>query len=102
MPGFDRSGPMGAGPMSGGMRGNCDTANLSSRGKCASGFGRGRGCRKGRSETGRFGRDFRAEDRVSSFTTQSTGSIDEMESLTRQTQKMDTELQRLKKRIDEL
>lgn len=57
MPGFDRRGPMGAGPMSGGRRGLCNLATardartfiggygagLGFRG----GFGRGRGWRRG-------------------------------------------------------
>ncbi len=42
MPGFDRTGPMGAGAMSGGGRGLCQ-AGGSLRAPAAGGFGRGRG-----------------------------------------------------------
>ena len=57
MPGFDRSGPMGAGPMTGGRRGLCNPATA--QGVRAfmggygygpgfrAGFGRGRGWRRG-------------------------------------------------------
>ena len=70
MPGFDRSGPMGAGPMTGGKRGFCNPATTPGPrafvGGCAgglrirSGLGRGRGWRRG------FGRGYR-------FYSQATG-----------------------------
>lgn len=49
MPGFDQSGPMGAGPMTGGARGRCGTpapeyGEVRSR---ATAFGRGRGNQHG-------------------------------------------------------
>jgi len=49
MPGFDRTGPMGAGPMTGGARGLCNPAT---RGNVAAygggyGYGRGLGLRRG-------------------------------------------------------
>jgi len=44
MPGFDRSGPMGAGPMTGGNRGMCTRpANVVDRSMCARGYGYGHG-----------------------------------------------------------
>ena len=50
MPGFDRSGPMGAGPMTGGGRGPCArparTVDPALYGR-GSGFGRGMGWRRG-------------------------------------------------------
>lgn len=54
MPGFDGTGPMGAGPMTGGGRGSCNPAYAGygpvyGRGYC---YGRGRGLRRG------FGPDF--------------------------------------------
>ena len=62
MPGFDRSGPMGAGPMTGGRRGLCNPATArDARAVIGSygggfgfrgGFGRGRGWRRG------FGRGY--------------------------------------------
>ena len=58
MPGYDRSGPMRGGPMTGGMRGFCNpaaTANRSSLG--GAGFGSGRGL--GRGNRGGMGRGIR-------------------------------------------
>lgn len=48
MPGFDRTGPMGAGPMTGGARGRCNPATagaLRTYGGC--GYGRGMAFRRG-------------------------------------------------------
>ena len=67
MPGFDRTGPMGNGPRTGGMRGYC---NLSAAGYRASffekpGFGRGMGLGRGfrggmgRRAAGGLGREYR-------------------------------------------
>jgi len=47
MPGFDRSGPMGAGPMTGGARGNCNPANAGYNPQLGRGYGRGMGLRGG-------------------------------------------------------
>ena len=49
MPGFDRSGPMGLGPMSGGRRGLCNPVNTGYDTRFAgmSGFGRGMGLGRG-------------------------------------------------------
>ena len=53
MPGFDRTGPMGAGPMTGGGRGVCRTTGTGFSGGrgygygSGSGFGRGMGLRCG-------------------------------------------------------
>lgn len=44
MPGFDRSGPMGAGPMTGGRRGPCGSA---AEIPVYGGYGRGMGFRRG-------------------------------------------------------
>ena len=53
MPGFDGSGPMGSGPMSGGARGNCNPA---SAGCPTDGyFGFGRGMAYGRGFRGGYG-----------------------------------------------
>lgn len=45
MPGFDRSGPMGSGPMTGGRRGLC--GNAGSGYDTPMGYGRGLGMRRG-------------------------------------------------------
>ena len=44
MPGFDGSGPLGQGPMTGGARGYCNPGYGGAYGR---GFGRGRGFRRG-------------------------------------------------------
>jgi len=47
MPGFNGSGPMGAGPMTGGARGNCNPANALYNPQFERGYGRGMGLRRG-------------------------------------------------------
>ncbi len=49
MPGFNRTGPMGAGPMTGGARGLCNPATAGTMPAYGGGYGRGPG----------FGRGFR-------------------------------------------
>ena len=43
MPGFDQTGPMGAGPMSGGARGRCNPTMVGNIPAYAGGYGYGRG-----------------------------------------------------------
>ncbi len=43
MPGFDRTGPMGAGPMTGGARGRCNPATAGTIPAFAGAYGYGRG-----------------------------------------------------------
>ncbi len=47
MPGFNGSGPMGAGPMTGGARGLCNPANAGYNPQFTRGYGRGMGLRRG-------------------------------------------------------
>ena len=49
MPGFDQTGPMGAGPMTGGARGLCNPANAGYNPRFTEGsiYGRGSGLRRG-------------------------------------------------------
>ena len=47
MPGFDRSGPVGAGPLTGGGRGRCNPASAGSVPPPATGYGRGLALRRG-------------------------------------------------------
>lgn len=54
MPGFDRSGPMGAGPMTGGRRGLCNPATTGYGTRSAGSVGFGRGMRLGRGFRGGF------------------------------------------------
>ena len=43
MPGYDRTGPMGAGPMTGGARGRCNPATVGTIPAYTGGYGYGRG-----------------------------------------------------------
>lgn len=105
MPGFDRSGPMGAGAMTGGQRGFCNTTNREGAGGSTAGFGFGRGCR-GRFFAGGggrgFGRGFGAEGTTAPAPTRTTAPANELEHLTQQAQNLESSLQMIKKRIDDL
>jgi hypothetical protein len=57
MPGFDRTGPMGAGPMTGGARGLCNPANAGYNPGFTEGFSYGRGLGLRCGFRGRFGPD---------------------------------------------
>jgi hypothetical protein len=56
MPGFDQSGPMGAGPMTGGRRGLCNPATTGYGTRSTESFGFGRGMGLGRGFRGGFSR----------------------------------------------
>ena len=55
MPGFDRTGPMGAGPMTGGARGRCNPATAGTIPAYVGGFGYGRGLGLRRGFRGGYG-----------------------------------------------
>lgn len=55
MPGFDQTGPMGAGPMSGGARGRCNPAMAGNIPAYAGGYGYGRGLGLRRGYRGGYG-----------------------------------------------
>ena len=55
MPGFDRTGPTGAGPMTGGARGRCNPARAGAIPTYAGGYGSGRGLGLRRGFRSRFG-----------------------------------------------
>ena len=55
MPGFDRTGPMGAGPMTGGARGCCNPTTAETTPAFAGGYGNGRGFGLRRGFRGGFG-----------------------------------------------
>jgi len=57
MPGFDRTGPMGTGPKTGGARGLCNPANAEYNPRIAEGFSSGRGLGLRRRFRGGFGTD---------------------------------------------
>jgi hypothetical protein len=55
MPGFDRTGPMGAGPMTGGARGRCNPSTAETIPAFAGGYGYGRGLALRRGFRGAYG-----------------------------------------------
>ena len=55
MPGFDRTGPMGAGPMTGGARGRCNPSAAVTIPAYGGGYGYGRGLALRRGFRGGFG-----------------------------------------------
>ena len=57
MPGFDRTGPIGAGPMTGGARGTCNPATAGYNPGFTEGFSSGRGLGLRRGFRGGFGPD---------------------------------------------
>jgi hypothetical protein len=59
MPGFDRTGPFGAGPMTGGARGFCNPATTGYRSSFYGGMGFGRGMGLGRGFRGGMGQAMR-------------------------------------------
>ena len=59
MPGFDRSGPMGAGPMTGRAMGRCNPNQVAGNQAFFGGFGRGMAFRRGRGGGFGAGRGFR-------------------------------------------
>jgi hypothetical protein len=69
MPGFDRTGPMGAGSMTGGARGLCNPANAGYNARFTQGsnYGRGLGLRRG--FRGGYGPDTGVADAVSAEVT---------------------------------
>lgn len=101
MPGYDRSGPMGNGPMSGGGHGLCGSAahqrefDYSEKGKRG-----GPGCRRGfgKSGGGRFQRGYRfLVDPAEGGQTK-----DEKEILETEARKLQRSLTRIQQRLDQL
>lgn len=106
MPGFDKSGPMGAGAMTGGRRGSCNTPDSAGTGGSGAGYGLGRACRRGRFFAGGaargFGRGFGAEGRAISTPMQTASPADELTYLTAEAQNLQKNLQMIQNRIDAL
>ena len=109
MPGFDRTGPMGAGPMTGGARGRCNPATAGNIAAYAGGYGRGLGLRRGfrggyGPVTGRgrcFGRGFGWYPPAAG-SAYSMGAAGEMDMLKAEADYMKKSLDAVNKRIDEL
>ncbi|MBW1894775.1 MAG: DUF5320 domain-containing protein [Deltaproteobacteria bacterium] len=105
MPGFDRSGPMGEGSMTGGGRGHCNPANAGYGRPFSSigGVGRGRGFGRGaRGTTGMgMGRGFGwgAAQNQPVYTESSTGELDALKT---EMENVKTVLETINRRISEL
>lgn len=96
MPGFDRKGPLGMGPMTGGGRGRCTAAGRELDDTTIGGFGRGRRLGRGRSFAGvtqnGFGRRF-----ARNMTTEN-----DLELMKLEAQQLERKLQMVNQSINEL
>ena len=107
MPGFDRSGPMGAGPMTGGARGRCNPSNVGYDQRFTAGGNMGLGLRRGfrgGSDPGRsrgYGRGYGWYPPAGGqfFQPDTAGEIDELKA---QAGYMKSSLDTIYNRIDEL
>jgi len=107
MPGFDRTGPQGMGPMTGGARGRC---NSSGTGIAAGGYGYGRGMANGRNFRGDFmsGRGMRRGFTAGCYprsvpaSIYSEASSGELNMLKAQAEDMRGALEEISRRISEL
>lgn len=108
MPGFDSSGPMGAGPMTGGGRGLCNPANRGSRIQPAGSFGFGRGMGLGRGFRGGYGRGMRGAPGMGRWNTSPyyptylKDSTEELDMLKTEAASVKNTLNRINRRIAEL
>jgi hypothetical protein len=102
MPGFDRTGPMGAGAMTGGGRGRCHAGAGTAVGPYAGGYGRGRGFGRGyRCPTG-YGQGFRRGPDWGFTPARTMTPGDELAHLKAQAAHLEKSLQTVNQRIDAL
>ncbi len=111
MPGFDRTGPMGVGPMTGGARGLCNPATAGTMPAYTGGYGHGRGLGLGRGFRGGhgpgrgrergFGRGYGGFPPAVAPPYQMSAA-DEMNMLKAEANYMQNSLDAINKRIDEL
>jgi len=106
MPRLDRSGPMGAGPMTGGRRGTCGRAGVAiNQPAYGSGYGRGMGFRRGygRGRGYGFGPAYGAVPYPQAYgNTHPVSKTDEMEMLRADADAMRQSLESIQHRITEL
>lgn len=93
MPGFDRTGPAGAGAMTGGGRGRCASANRRATDTPSSNLGRGR-------PLGRGGMWRRRGPRGYDFEAGYAGQGDDLQQLRREARLLEERLQQINDRID--
>ena len=105
MPGLDRSGPMGAGPMTGGRRGLCGAGSSAhvphAHGGFDYGFGSGRGFGPGRGRGRGMGRGFCRYPRAYGFN-YPLSATDEIDTLKADADYMKKSLDTINARIEEL
>ena len=102
MPGFDRSGPMGTGAMTGGRRGSCTESDRVDEAAFPGRYEGGRGCGRGRFLAGGYGRGFAGQGRAGAAFMRPTSPPDELDYLTQEAEILEKNLQTIKKRIDDL
>ena len=107
MPGFDQTGPMGAGPMTGGAMGLCKPANAGYNPRFTEGFSDGRGLGLRRGFRGRFRGRERGFDRGREWYPPVVGpaysaGAAEIDLLRANTDYMQNSLDLINKRIEEL
>ena len=113
MPGLDRTGPMGTGPMTGGARGRCNPATAGAIPAYTGGYGYGRGLAMRRGFRGGFGRGVagrggRGFGRGYGWYSPAMGpvyptdAVSEMDMLKTDAEYMRKSLDAINKRIDEL
>ena len=105
MPGFNRTGPMGTGPMTGGARGRCNPATAGSIPPCSGGYGYGRGLGLRRGFWGGFGRGYGGGYRWYPAPVGPAYKMDateEMDMLKTEADYLKQSLDAINKRIDEL
>ncbi len=101
MPGFDRTGPQGMGPMTGGARGSCNSVNVGYRPRVGRGMGLGRGFRGG--DHGRNRGLRRDSDRGIAYNDPyPADETMEMDLLKAEADAMKNELEKISRRITEL
>ena len=108
MPGFDRSGPMELGPMTGGRRGLCSPATRGYDTRFAGMFGFGRGMGFGRGFRGGFGRGMgrafgcRGWHQPSYYPAYAQNSEEELNMLKAEANSVKNSLDQINRRIAEL
>lgn len=93
MPGFDTTGPTGAGPMTGGGRGRCASPSRSATESAGFNFGRGR-------RMGRAGMRRRQGFRGYDLEQADLGPKDDMQHLRQEAQLLEERLRQIQDRID--
>ena len=101
MPGFDNSGPMGNGPMTGRAQGLCNPAGTGAMGN-QYGYGRGMRCGRGFGGGGRGMRRGFGFSQPYDYAQPPVRQVDEKQALKNQADQLQSSLERIQQRLDEL